>query len=367
MTRGPYDLFLSHNRRQKPWVRRLVVFLRALKLHVFFDEDDILPGEDIIAAIEEAVEASKILVLVLSRSSVTSKWVSFETAISIISDPSGSDKRLIPLLVEPLDPLSIRLAIRRLDLVDLTDPTTREREFLGFLKCLGIRSARARQFSDWPDFLPKERLRVVDAHDIIARNWSGKRLLHELIRFDYQVIEGLQQSHEGDEDQWAPVFMDHPDTWKLLEDGNGKLVGYWHFVPLFADAYSRAKRGDLLDSEITADQVRVFELPGEYDIYFVVFSLLTEFRHTKAMILLVDSILDNLERLSSDGVFIRDIVANAYTKSGESLCKSLGLGMVTNHRERGVVYYANIMEILAAINRPRAEDLLKIYRRTIGC
>ena len=39
-----YDLFLSHNRQQKPWVRELVRFLRSLQFTFFFDEDSIAPG-----------------------------------------------------------------------------------------------------------------------------------------------------------------------------------------------------------------------------------------------------------------------------------------------------------------------------------
>ncbi len=103
-----YDLFLSHNRRQKPWVRQLVKFLRDRGLRVFFDEDSIAPGEDVVAALERAVEASDALVLVLSRSSVFSKWIAFETAQRIYDDPLSQLRRLIPVLVEPVDRTLIR-------------------------------------------------------------------------------------------------------------------------------------------------------------------------------------------------------------------------------------------------------------------
>ena len=89
---------------------------------MFFDEDSIEPGEDVVSALERAIESSNVLVLVLSRSSVFSKWVTFETAVRLYEDPECRLRRLIPVLVEPVDRTLIRSAVRRLDAVDLTDP-----------------------------------------------------------------------------------------------------------------------------------------------------------------------------------------------------------------------------------------------------
>src|SRR5215469_15746928 len=139
---GHFDVFLSHNRRQKPWVRLIVEFLRGHGLTVFFDEDSIAPGEDIITALERAIDSSDTLVLVISRTSVHSRWVSFETAVRLYEEMQDSSRRLIPILVESVDRTLIRSAVRRLDAVDLTDPETREREFLHFLRSLGLSGIR---------------------------------------------------------------------------------------------------------------------------------------------------------------------------------------------------------------------------------
>src|SRR4051812_25531646 len=40
-----WDVFVSHNKQQKPWVRQVVDQWRSLGLRVFFDEDSIEPGE----------------------------------------------------------------------------------------------------------------------------------------------------------------------------------------------------------------------------------------------------------------------------------------------------------------------------------
>jgi hypothetical protein len=73
-----YDAFLSHNRADKPWVRRLAERLRAVNLHVWLDEWAIRPGDDIYLAIEHGLDASRTLVLCLSPAALGSDWVGLE-------------------------------------------------------------------------------------------------------------------------------------------------------------------------------------------------------------------------------------------------------------------------------------------------
>ncbi|HEY3568824.1 MAG TPA: toll/interleukin-1 receptor domain-containing protein [Thermoanaerobaculia bacterium] len=357
-----YDVFLSHNRKQKNWVRELAKFLRTQGLTVFFDEEDIRPGEDIIEALERAVESSKSLVLILSMSSVCSHWVSFETAMRVYTDVEGGRKTLIPIMVEKIDHSLVRLSMRRLDYVDLTDPETREFEFSQFLSCIGIPTEKVSLIKSWPEPSGIEPLFVADVNSIISRGWDGPKLLDELIKLDYSVIEGLIPDHEGQSSQWAPVFMDHPDTWRLITNSSKDIVGYWHFVPLFEDEYERARAGVLIDSEITTDKVRIFELPGQYDIYFVSIGILPKYRRSRAVTLLINSILDVLVELAQQGIFIRQLCANAYTPSGEALCKSLGMSYLRPHKDKGKIYCANLSDLLSFDILIERQELRRLYK-----
>ena len=98
-----YDVFLSHNRKDKPWVRHFYKFLCDKGLSVFFDEESIEFGVDSTASIEEGLEHSKHVLFVISPDSVASGWVSLETSIGIYSDPSAREKKIIPILLEPTD------------------------------------------------------------------------------------------------------------------------------------------------------------------------------------------------------------------------------------------------------------------------
>lgn len=356
-----YDLFLSHNRQQKPWVRELAGFLRDLGLTVFFDEDCIKPGQDIVLALEQAIEASDTVVLIISRSALRSKWISLETALRIYDDPLGETRALVPILVEPVDWSQVRGVVRRLDRVDLTDPATRETEFLHFLRSIGVPNEKCRPIQTWPEPVGIDEIYVADVNSVISAGWSGEDLLERLISLDYEMFEDLEQAHEGVPKQWAPVFMSHPDTWRLLTTEAREIAGYWHFVPLFREEYEQATRGILIDSEITADKLRLFELPGWYDIYFVSIGLQPKYRRPKAVAKLFHSLLDVACDLAKSGIFLREVCANAYTASGVSLCRSLNMNYSGVHRERGKIFTGSFRELIETLPLEGKDSLLALY------
>lgn len=133
--------FISHNSKQKRWVREVVEQWRALGLQVFFDEDSIEIGEDITSGIERGLKASRYVVFVITPESLKSHWVGLETAITIYDDPDAQKNRLIPILLEPVDKKKIRAAIKRLNWVDLThkDAGVRRTRYHMLLKKLGVK------------------------------------------------------------------------------------------------------------------------------------------------------------------------------------------------------------------------------------
>ncbi len=145
-----YKIFLSHNRRQKDWVRELAERLENLGTKVFFDEKDIKPGEDVVDAITRGIDASRYVVLIISRSSLTSTWVATEQAITIYSDPQALKRKLIPVILEPVDEGKIYPKVSRLNMTYLTDPKTREQKFAALWRSLGIPDDKIPEPPPWP-------------------------------------------------------------------------------------------------------------------------------------------------------------------------------------------------------------------------
>jgi hypothetical protein len=360
-TAPQYDVFLSHNRRQKDWVRSVAQLLRHHGLRVFFDEDSIGFGDNLVMAISRGVEASSALVLVLSRSSVVSTWVALESSLSLYQSITTTAHRLIPVLVEPVDPRQIHLAVRNLVFVDLTDPATREREFFRLLDSLGLSRIPPDELPPWPEPSGVRELYVADLEDITRWQWTPEKLVEKLIALDYSLFDGLTPELEGDVEQWVPVYLDHPDTWRLLMTPEKELVGYWHFLPLFDPDFDCAMAGRLRDAEITTDRVRLFELPGTYPLYFECIGLLPSYRRTKAYNALLGSFFDVLLEHGQNGIFFDRLGANAYTPSGVAMCKSFGFEPLGPHVDRGRMFAGRMSHFLQLPVCARFRDLQTLY------
>src|SRR5581483_3563807 len=110
-----FDVFLSHNSRDKARVRRLAERLKRARLRVWFDEWIIKPGDDIYLAIEHGLEAARVQVLCLSPAALGSDWVALERSTVLFRDPSNVDRRFIPLLLADCE---LPDALRRYKYVD---------------------------------------------------------------------------------------------------------------------------------------------------------------------------------------------------------------------------------------------------------
>ncbi len=359
-----YDLFLSHNQQQKPWVRRFCEFLRQKKLRVFFDEDSIPPGEPIVAGVERGLRESRHVLLILSPASLGSKWVAMETLLALHDDPDGSEGRLIPIVVETVDRAQMRSSLTARNYIDLTNPHTRRDRLQFLLQHLGIRELESTELDN---ILPNagdssdEQVRIGGVEEVLAWGWDGIKLLEEFIALDYATLDGLSLPHEGSPAQWAPVFMNHPETWRMLITGSKRIVGYWHYAPLFPEDHEVARKGDLLDSSITADRIRLFELEGTYDMYFVQICLHPNFRKPRYVRRLFESICQVMQALAHDGVFFSEICANAYTDMGRSICKSFNMSYVREHCDRGSIFVGTMANLLMCSVARMHPELISLY------
>ena len=125
--RFTYDVFLSHNSRDKARVRKLAEKLRASGLSVWFDEWQIIPGDDIYLAIERGLEAARVQVLCLSPTALGSEWVQLERSTVLFRDPTNKGRRFVPLL---LHNCKLPDVLRRYKYVDYRQPTPRAFEGL---------------------------------------------------------------------------------------------------------------------------------------------------------------------------------------------------------------------------------------------
>jgi len=95
-----FDVFLSHNSIDKPWVVQLKDDLIRYGLSVWLDKDEIRPGDLFAEALEEALENCRAIALIISPQAMDSGWVKEEyyRALSLSKDKQ-LPLQLIPVIL----------------------------------------------------------------------------------------------------------------------------------------------------------------------------------------------------------------------------------------------------------------------------
>ncbi len=108
-----WDVFVSHNRQDKAWVRVFVQHLGELGLRVFFDEESISLGGEFHREVSEALEQCQAFVFIITAASILSPWVEDEIDMALsYRAASRHQLKVIPVYLEPVrfDHPSVRTA-----------------------------------------------------------------------------------------------------------------------------------------------------------------------------------------------------------------------------------------------------------------
>jgi len=117
-----YDAFISYAHEDIEWARWLYEGLSSRGLAVFLDEAVLHYGDIIPARLEECLEHSITVLLLLSRKSRDSAWVKFESSFHWSSTFIEGKRRLVPVLIEDGIEVPTRLkSLRACKLADKDD------------------------------------------------------------------------------------------------------------------------------------------------------------------------------------------------------------------------------------------------------
>jgi len=71
-------VFLSHSWKDKPFVRQLARRLWREGYGVWLDEKELVPGDQLAARLSEAIDLCRVVIIVVTPTSVDSNWLKFE-------------------------------------------------------------------------------------------------------------------------------------------------------------------------------------------------------------------------------------------------------------------------------------------------
>jgi hypothetical protein len=92
-------VFISHTAADKRFVRRLAERLKKSDFRIWLDEHDLIAGDPLPQSIGKALQEARVILVVVSKASVGSKWLRFELNLATDKMIKG-ECRVIPLVID---------------------------------------------------------------------------------------------------------------------------------------------------------------------------------------------------------------------------------------------------------------------------
>lgn len=90
-------VFISHSSKDKKFVRHLKDCLLENTIETWLDEDQLEFGDSLVTKLENALDETSHLVIILSPASIESDWVKFELKKALINQKTGLTQKIIPI------------------------------------------------------------------------------------------------------------------------------------------------------------------------------------------------------------------------------------------------------------------------------
>jgi hypothetical protein len=119
------DFFVSYTAADRAWAEWLAWELNAAGYTTLLQAWDMPPGTAFIHAMDQAVQHTHHTLLVLSPAYLRSEMAEAEWRPGLVADPSGTQRRLLPVRVEDCRPTGLLADRVYVDLVGLDEATTR--------------------------------------------------------------------------------------------------------------------------------------------------------------------------------------------------------------------------------------------------
>jgi hypothetical protein len=182
---GQRKIFISYNHRDKEWATRLALELGQLPgVDVFIDHWEMSAGQSLLDRIEEGIDQSSFLVVLLSSHSVESKWVRTELQYAFFKEQEEGRTWIIPVVIEDCK-LPIHVAGRLY--VDMKSDSTWEQSFQQLVNVICGRKPFSKLVSE---YLKREK---DNSPYTDKAKQAGRRLLLELAKYREMDVEENQR------------------------------------------------------------------------------------------------------------------------------------------------------------------------------
>jgi len=121
------DFFISYTAVNRTWAEWIAVQLEAAGYSTVLQSFDFRPGSDFVHEMHQATDSAERTIAVLSPAYFASEFSESEWRASFADDPSGEQRLLVPVRVQPCKPPGLLKTRVYVDLVDVDELTCRQR------------------------------------------------------------------------------------------------------------------------------------------------------------------------------------------------------------------------------------------------
>lgn len=176
-----------------------------------------------------------------------------------------------------------------------------------------------------------------------------------------------QEELQGVEETCFSWYEKNKLIYTFIEDADtGRVVGYINAMPVKEDLANRILEGKSADSEITVDDLLVYEDHNTYILYFCSIAVHPDYMNTTAFTVLYNAFMSSLIHLSERGIYITSVIADGVSSRGARLCRLCGLKPVLDTNHGSTIYCLSLMPDKFKAISYEGEKLKEIYERRFG-
>ena len=152
-------VFLCHSSADKPKVRKLYHFLKEQGVQPWFDEDDLIGGQDWQTEIPKAIETSDVVLVCLTKNSVDKEGYIQKEIKFALDKALGMPEGRIFLIPIKFEECTVPFSLKRYQWIDLFD----DNNYLKIIKALNLRASQLKNIVNIPTIKAKHEKQPVNS------------------------------------------------------------------------------------------------------------------------------------------------------------------------------------------------------------
>lgn len=358
-----YDIFISFKKTDErgkttqDWeiANELYGYLTSLGYSVFFSDNTLeqIGSSQFKNDIDAALDTAKIMLVILTKAEYAStQWVQYEWDSFYNDYLSGvrPDANLFTLTLG-VAPACLPRTLRNVQNFDYADGI---RKLCNYINNILPKSTIQGDSNDGESITDRS-ISIISGRQITQRD------IKDAVGLDLLVYDDVYHVDISQCEEWYRV---NPDIYVMAKDDiTGRVIAYVNISPVTDECYERIKKGDFIDTGITADMVLSYDMPFPYSVYFSSIVIHPDYQNTNVFVKLLNAIINKFVYLGEHEVYVRRMIADAVTNNGEKFCKLFGMTKLKGSNHKSTLYEITMIPPKFRVLSKKCKQLFDYYER----